>query len=91
MTLLEVIARAREAVKLLTALPIDQVVQSDKVADGWRVQVDVIEVRARMGDNDLLATYEVTLDGTGELVGFKRTNRYNREAGAQSGAAGAAA
>jgi len=90
MTLLEAITSAREAVKHLTGLPVDQVVQSGKWEGGWRIQVDVLESRARMGDNDLLATYEVLLDAGGELVGFNRIGRYNREAGS-SGAGSAAA
>lgn len=87
MTLIEAIQAAREAAKLLTGLPIDQVVKSSKWEGGWRIQVDVVESKARIGDNDLLATYEVLLDASGELVGFNRSGRYNREAAASANAA----
>lgn len=91
MTLIQAIQAAREAATLLTGLPIDQVVQSARQEEGWRILLDVRESKARMGDNDLLATYEVLLDGAGELAGFNRIARYHRQAGAVGGDASAAA
>ena len=41
--------------------------------------VDLVESVARMGENDLLAAYEVTIGVDGELKHFTRLRRYRRE------------
>ncbi len=46
--------------------------------DGWRVHVDVLEVARIPDTTSLLATYEVDLDGRGELLQYRRIRRYRR-------------
>ncbi|MBY8876113.1 gas vesicle protein GvpO [Actinacidiphila acidipaludis] len=46
--------------------------------DGWRVGVDVIEVRRIPDTTSLMATYEVDLDSGGALLGYRRVRRYRR-------------
>ena len=46
--------------------------------DGWRVGVDVVEVRRIPDTTSLMATYEVELDAGGELRGYRRVRRYRR-------------
>lgn len=76
----DAVARAKSLVADMTALTPDAVAQCNKGADGqWTVVVDVIESAARMGDNDLLAAYEVTIGADGDMAGFKRIRRYHRE------------
>jgi hypothetical protein len=78
--LLEAIAIARRTVAMLTELPIDSVAGCERTAGGgWRIVVDAVEAKARMGDDDLLATHEVILAADGELAGFSRLRRYRRE------------
>jgi hypothetical protein len=61
---------------------IDGVAACELGDDGfWRVEVEVVESRARMGDNDLLAAYDVRLGEAGEVRGFRRLRRYFREVG----------
>lgn len=48
--------------------------------EGWRVHVDVLEVPRIPDTTSLLATYEVDLDGGGELVQYRRIRRYRRGA-----------
>ena len=43
--------------------------------------VDVIESAARLGDNDLVAAFEVRIDQHGEVLSCSRTRRYRREEG----------
>jgi hypothetical protein len=77
------IAAARRCAEQFTGLPFDGIAASGRHADGgWRVVIDVVESAARMGDNDLLAVYEVLLTDHGELTGFARLGRYHREDGA---------
>lgn len=79
-TMRDVVALAKTFVADMTALTPDAVAQCNKGADGqWTVVVDVIESPARMGDNDLLAAYEVAIGPDGDMAGFKRLRRYHRE------------
>lgn len=76
----EAIAIARRSVAGITDQQIDSVAHCQKQDGGiWHVVVDVIESHARMGDNDLLAAFEVHIDTTGEVVFCSRTRRYRRE------------
>lgn len=76
------IQRAREEVVRLTDLKVDAVTRVHRLPDGgWTVVMDLVESIARMGDNDLLATYELELDTTGTLVAMSRLARYRRENG----------
>jgi hypothetical protein len=79
-TLLEAMGAARRAVTAMTGLEVDSVSHCEKAETGiWLVVVDVIESMARMGDNDLLAAYEVQIGGDGALSKFTRLKRYHRE------------
>lgn len=76
----EAIAEAKVAVTDMTGLGIDSVSFCARSEDlTWRVAVDVIECVARMGDNDLLATYEVQIAPDRTLLQFSRLRRYHRE------------
>jgi Gas vesicle synthesis protein GvpO len=46
--------------------------------DGWVVEFEFVEDRRIPSSSDVLALYEVELDGDGELLGFRRTRRYLR-------------
>lgn len=72
------IALARGAVESFTGQTIDAVAACSRLDTGWRLLIDVVEAPARLGDNDLLATFEIELDAAGEVVAFRRTARYNR-------------
>ncbi|OON82667.1 gas vesicle protein GvpO [Streptomyces tsukubensis] len=47
---------------------------------GWLVCVEVLEVPRIPDTTSLLATYEVTLDPSGELSEYRRVRRYRRGA-----------
>ncbi|MFI8851606.1 gas vesicle protein [Streptomyces sp. 891-h] len=51
-----------------------------RAEEGWRVHVDVLEVPRIPDTTSLLATYEVELDGKGELTQYRRIRRYRRGA-----------
>jgi hypothetical protein len=46
--------------------------------DGWTVQIEVVEVRRVPNTTDVLALYEVEVDGQGDLLGYRRVRRYVR-------------
>jgi hypothetical protein len=81
----EAMSLARRSVALFTELTIDSVANCEKAEGGWRVVVDVIEVPARMGDNDLIASYEVMVGADGEVGRFTRLGRYHRNDAARAG------
>ena len=45
---------------------------------GWRVGLEVLELERVPNTTDLLASYELELDGDGELVSYRRVRRYAR-------------
>ena len=87
LSLVEAMSLARRSVALFTELKIDQVATIEQAeAGGWRVVVDVVEAAARMGDNELVASYEVIISGEGEVSRYARIARYHSD-DAASGAA----
>ena len=49
--------------------------------EGWAVGVEVVESRRIPDTTDILAVYETELDAGGELVSYRRTDRYARGRG----------
>jgi hypothetical protein len=52
--------------------------------DGWLVEFEVLEQERIPSSSDILAIYEVEVDPDGELVAFRRTNRFLRGQTGQS-------
>ena len=76
----EAIAIARRSISGMVDLEIDAISKCEKTDDsGWRVVVDLVEAMSRLGENDLLAAYELTISSKGELRNFRRVRRYRRE------------
>jgi hypothetical protein len=46
--------------------------------DGWVVVVDVLELHRVPETTDVLASYEVEVDDDGELLGYRRRERFVR-------------
>ncbi len=81
-TITEIMARARAEIVAATDLPVLSVTRTARSTEGgWTVELELLETAARMGDNDLLAAYEVHFDPFGELSGINRVGRYHREEG----------
>ena len=80
LSMMDAIRAAKAAVLEMTAMQADSITECQRADDGgWRISVDVIESAARMGDNDLLATYEVQIGADAELLHYARLRRYHRE------------
>jgi len=56
----------------------DSVSGLDRNGDGWIVTVEVVEVPRIPESTDVLASYEVELDGDRNLVRYARRRRYYR-------------
>ncbi len=80
---------AREAAQQLlelTGKAAEGVTGFERTDDGWRVEVEVVEVRRIPDTADILALYELDVDEDGELEGYRRLRRYNRgSTGQESG------
>lgn len=70
--------RAVEHVEALTGREAEGVTGTKRLEDGWLVEVEVVETRRIPDTADLLAVYQVELDGEGELTGYRRARRYQR-------------
>ncbi len=46
--------------------------------DGWRVEVEVVEVSRVPSSTDVLGTYAVWVDREGELISYERVERFVR-------------
>lgn len=71
-------ARALRELEPLVGCPAEGVSAIRKTDDGWVVLVDVLEVERMPATTDVLGLYEVTMDGDGEMSGYRRVKRYLR-------------
>lgn len=46
--------------------------------DGWIADVEVVEIEKIPDTTSVMASYRVSLDGQGQLVGYERIRRYSR-------------
>lgn len=72
---------ARKALEHFTELggsDVEQVVGVQHEEGRWTVVLEVLEDPHVPSTSDVLAEYEVSLDDTGELLGFRRVHRYVR-------------
>jgi len=78
MTGIEIAQRAKEQLAQLTGLTVDTVSGFDKRDEGWRVTVELVELKRIPDATDLLATYETVLDDEGNVLNYQRIRRYLR-------------
>jgi hypothetical protein len=69
---------ARDTVAELLGKAPEGVSGVNRSEEGWSISLDVVELSRIPPSTDLLATYDVTLDDSGELVDLVRTRRYMR-------------
>jgi hypothetical protein len=73
------VARAATAqIGDLTGHDVEGVISVGRDDDDWRVGVEVVESHRIPDSADILAIYEVCLDADGELISYRRTERYSR-------------
>lgn len=74
----QVAAAAARQLLELTGKAAEGVTGLERTEDGWKVQVELVEVRRIPDTTDVLALYEVTVDSDGGLEGYRRLRRYTR-------------
>ena len=74
----QVAARAAQQLLELTGKGAEGVTGLERTDDGWKVHVEVVEVRRIPDTTDVLALYEVQVDEDGDVIGYRRLRRYTR-------------
>ncbi|HEY4408794.1 MAG TPA: gas vesicle protein GvpO [Acidimicrobiia bacterium] len=74
-----VLARAIRNFGDLTSLPVESVSRVERADDGWQVNFEVIELERVPRVTDVLASYEVDVDPSGNLLAWRRMRRYIRK------------
>jgi Gas vesicle synthesis protein GvpO len=84
--------RARRELSEITGLEAESVTSLERADDGtWKVTVELLELSRVPETDDMLGSYEVELNESGELLGYRRVRRYTRsQAGADQGVQGGA-
>ena len=78
MALLDLVKRAREQLHELTGLKVGSTVSVGKGESGWRVRVEVVEKNSIPDSQDILATYELSVDEAGDVQNFTRVGMRRR-------------
>ena len=76
----EAIETVRRDLPELLGKPIEAVLglQRGEDDDGWQVTVSVVELSRIPNSTDVLGAYAVMLERDGELAGYRRIRRYQR-------------
>ncbi|GAA0917700.1 MULTISPECIES: gas vesicle protein GvpO [Streptomyces violaceusniger group] len=69
---------AARHVRGLTGRAPEGVTSLERTEDGWTIGIEVVETHRIPDSTDILAEYRVELDDRGELVSYRRTERYYR-------------
>ena len=78
MTGAQIVQLSKDQLTQLTGYPPETVSKLAKVDDSWHVTVDMLEMKRIPPPADILAAYDVVLDGDGNVVSYIRTRRYSR-------------
>ncbi|MGF0316707.1 gas vesicle protein GvpO [Nocardia fluminea] len=78
LTAAQAAAMATENLTELTGKLLQGVTSMEPSEDGWLVEIEVLEDRHIPASADILALYEVEIDVDGNLLAYRRINRYNR-------------
>ncbi|NGO77306.1 gas vesicle protein [Streptomyces sp. YC504] len=62
----------------LTGMQAESASAFERTEDGWRLEIEVLELTRVPDTMSLLASYAVDLDPQGELTGYRRIRRYER-------------
>jgi hypothetical protein len=77
-TAIKVAQSAARQLLELTGREAEGVTGLERTDDGWKVIVEVVEVRRIPDTTDVLALYEVAVDEDGDLESYRRLRRYTR-------------
>ena len=76
--LAELVTQARDLLRSVRGVEAESVSGIRRTPHGWKVTLEVVELRRIPESTDVLASYEVEIDGEGDFLGFERGRRYSR-------------
>lgn len=79
MQLMQVTERAKEQLAAATNLDPLIVSGADREGEGWRLMVEMVELRRIPDAHDLIGAYEVRLSDKGDLLEWHRTGLRRRD------------
>ena len=82
-----ILRRAREQLAELTGRPPEGVLGFERTEDGWRVEIEMVELSRIPSTTDVLGAYDVEVDDDGDIQNYHRTRRYVRGQAGESGQA----
>ena len=74
----QLIQKAREQLAELTGLELGSTLSASREDNLWKVQVEVVEKKSLPDSQDILATYELTMDEDAKVVDFARIGMRKR-------------
>ena len=74
----EVARAAADELAELAGGEAERIVALEPVDDGWRVTLEVVEIRRIPDTMDVLGVYEVTMSEAGDFRGYRRVARHER-------------
>jgi len=76
----EAVDEARNQLAELMGRPVESVsgMEREEEGGGWMITVQVVELSRIPTSTDVLGSYAVRVDSSGEVVGYERTRRYRR-------------
>ena len=77
---IDVMRKATTQVAQLTGRPADTVSSIERTEDGWRLEIELVELERIPATTNILATSQVELDREGDVVSYRRVRRYFRNA-----------
>ena len=78
MSAIDAVRSAREHLSELLGRPVEGVLGVDRDHGNWVVTAQVVELERIPNTMDVLGEYEAVLDKDGEVVTYRRTQRYRR-------------
>lgn len=75
---LEIARRGARQLAMLTRRQVEAISGLCRVEEGWRVDVEVVEVDRVPSSTDVMATYAVYVDDRGDLISYERVERFVR-------------
>jgi hypothetical protein len=78
MNLASLVENTKLQMATITGLQFDTISQFDQADEGWTLVIDMLEHRSIPRTQDLLSSFEVTLDKAGQVARWRRTGRFKR-------------
>ncbi len=74
----DIALKAKSELQEITGLKPETVSKVLKGDQGWTVSIDLVEHKSIPESRDVLATYELQLDGDGTMLTYERVRRFIR-------------